>query len=109
MVFSKEQCQVMPYIYYSTAKNPQKGKSGGDDDYTDEWTQLLQKHNSSVSLDEMQKSSFHGGKSKFPIIYCTNNKDISNTDSWDAAILRKVGRSTFEVLDQTLTNKVGWG
>ena len=54
----------------------------------------------------MLKSSLHGEKSKLPIIYCINNKDINNPDSWDAAILRKVGRSTFEVLDRTLTDKV---
>jgi hypothetical protein len=90
----------------SPAKTPQKGKSGGDDLYIDEWTQLLQNHNNSVILDKMLKSSFHGGKSKSPIIYCINNKDISNPDSWDAAILRKVGRLTFEVLDQTLTDKL---
>jgi hypothetical protein len=90
----------------SHAKTPQKGKSGGDDNYIDEWTQLLQNRNNSVTLDEMMKSSFHGGKSKFPIIYCINNKDINNPDSWDAAILRKVGRSTFEILDRILTDKV---
>ncbi len=83
----------------SPAKTPQKGKSGGDDLYIDEWTQLLQYRNNPVTLDKMLKSSFHGGKFKFPIIYCINNKDISNPDSWDTAILRKVGRSTFEVLD----------
>ncbi len=83
----------------SPAKTPQKGKSGGDDLYIDEWTQLLQNRNNPVNLEEMLKYSFYGGKSKFPIIYCINNKDISNPDSWDAAILRKVGRLTFEILD----------
>ena len=81
-------------------------KSGGDDDYEDEWTQLFHKRNHAVTLEEMQKSSFDGGKALFPIIYCTNNKDISNLDVWEPAILRKIGRSSYEVLDRTLTDRV---
>ncbi len=81
-------------------------KSGGDNDYEDEWTQLFHKRNHAVTLDEMQKASFYGGKALFPIIYCTNNQEINNLDVWEHAILRKVGRSTYEVLDRTLSDKV---
>ena len=46
----------------STAPTPCKGsKSGGDDDYVDEWTKLVQHCNHPVTLEEMQKSSFYLG------------------------------------------------
>ncbi len=43
---------------------------------------------------------------KFPILHCTNNKDILNNDDWEQGILRKVGKVTYELHDTTLTEKV---
>ena len=35
----------------------------------------------------------------FPIIYCTNNKDINDIKNWAPCILRKLRSEQYEVLD----------
>ncbi len=37
--------------------------------------------------------------SVFPIIYCFNNKDISDDSNWAPCILRKIRKEQYEVLD----------
>jgi hypothetical protein len=51
--------------------------------------------------------------SVFPIIYCTNNKDIFDDLNWAPCILRKVHKDQYKVLDQHEMDKVDkdldWG
>jgi len=49
-----------------------------------------------VSLLEIQKVMLHA---MFPIIYNTNNKDITDNDNWAPCILIKVRKDQYEVLD----------
>ena len=50
----------------------------------------------------------------FPIIYCFNNKDISDNSNWVPCILRKIRKEQYEVLDvydETLKGQIDldWG
>jgi hypothetical protein len=49
----------------------------------------------------------------FPIIYCTNNKDIFDDSNWAPCILRKVCKEQYKVLDRHEMDKVDedldWG
>jgi hypothetical protein len=49
-----------------------------------------------VSLLEIQKATL---RAMFPIIYNTNNKDITDDDNWAPCILIKVRKDQYEVLD----------
>jgi len=49
-----------------------------------------------VSLPEIQKSKL---RTMFPIIYNTNNKDITGDNNWAPCILIKVRKNQYEVLD----------
>ena len=44
--------------------------------------------------------------SVFPIIYCTNNKDIFDDSNWAPCILRKVCKEQYKVLDWHEMDKV---
>ncbi len=44
--------------------------------------------------------------SVFPIIYNTNNKDISDIANWAPCILRKVRKEQFEILDWNEQDKL---
>jgi hypothetical protein len=49
----------------------------------------------------------------FPIIQCTNNKDITKTDNWQPCIWNKVRKATYEVLDihkdEKVEDNLDWG
>jgi hypothetical protein len=51
--------------------------------------------------------------SVFPIIYCTNNRDIFDDSNWAPCILRKVRKIQYKVLDRHEMDKVDedldWG
>jgi hypothetical protein len=50
--------------------------------------------------------------SVFPIIYCTNNKNITHDSNWAPCILRKVRKEEYEVLDRQEQDKIedlDWG
>ena len=49
---------------------------------------------------ELEEIAHARVNSVFPIIYCTNNKDINDIANWAPCILRKVRKEQYEVLDQ---------
>jgi hypothetical protein len=49
-----------------------------------------------VTLPEIQKAKL---RAMFPIVYNTNNKDITDDDNWAPCILIKVRKEQYEVLD----------
>jgi len=49
---------------------------------------------------ELEERAHARVNSVFPIIYCTNNKDINDIANWAPCILRKVRKEQYEVLDQ---------
>ena len=84
--------------------SPSGGKSAGD--YTQSyicWLEWIDEHDNSVELEEMLHARVN---SVFPIIYCTNNKDIFDDSNWAPCILRKVRQEQYEVLDQHEMDKV---
>ena len=62
----------------SPATTPQIGsKSGRDDDYKDEWTQLFHKRNHPVTREEMQKSSFMKASCNFQSFIAQTTKILA--------------------------------
>ena len=74
-----------------------------DGKMTNRWLELYEKHDSPVSIQDIQKAN---DRSMLPIIYCTNNKDISDDGNWAPGILSKVSKNQFEVLDTDGDTKV---
>ena len=74
-----------------------------DGKITNRWLELYEKHDRPVSIQDIQKAN---DRSMFPIIYCTNNKDINDDGNWAPGILSKVSKSQFEVLDVNGDTKV---
>ncbi len=91
--------------------SPSGGKSAGD--YTQPyicWIELIDESDNPVKLEEMLHAKVN---SVFPIIYCTNNKNIFDDSNWAPCILRNVRKEQYEVLDWHETDKVDedldWG
>ncbi len=73
------------------------------------WLKLIDERADPVNLNEMSCARVN---SVFPIIYCTNNKNITNDSNWAPCILRKVRKEEYEVLDRQEQDKIedlDWG
>ncbi len=73
------------------------------------WLELIDEHADPVNLNEMSRARVN---SVFPIIYCTNNKNITDDSNWAPCILRKVLKKEYEVLDGQEQDKIedlDWG
>ncbi len=106
-VVQKQHEEVLPIDLTS----PSGGKSTGD--YTQLYIrclELIDERDNPVELEEMLHARVNA---VFPIIYCTNNKDIFDDSNWAPCILRKVRKDQYEVLDWHETDKVDkdldWG
>jgi hypothetical protein len=95
----------------STVASP-KGKTSGliAADYRAHWLGLIRMREIPLELDEIASARVN---SVFPIIYCTNNKDIHDFANWSPCILRKVRKEQYEVLDDQerdkLEDDLNWG
>jgi hypothetical protein len=58
------------------------------------WLELNDEPADPVDLGGMSRARIN---SVFPIIYCTNNKNITNDSNWAPCILRKVRKEEYEV------------
>jgi hypothetical protein len=67
------------------------------------WLELIDERADPVDLDEMSRARVN---SVFPIIYCTNNKNITDDSNWAPCILRKVRKEEYEVLDRQEQDKI---
>ncbi len=91
--------------------SPSEGKVAGEDTspYVC-WLELIEERDDPVDLDEISHAHVN---SVFPIIYCTNNKNIMNDANWAPCILRKVRKEQYEVLDRQKQDKIDkdldWG
>jgi hypothetical protein len=91
--------------------SPSEGKEAGEDTspYVC-WLELIEGHEHPVDLDEMSHACVN---SIFPIIYCTNNKNIMDDANWAPCILWKVRKEQYEVLDMQEQSKIDedldWG
>jgi hypothetical protein len=107
VVVQKQNEEVLP----NDLTSPSGGKSAGD--YTQPyicWLELIDENDNPVELEEMLHARVN---SVFPIIYCTNNKDIFDDSNWAPCILRKVCKEQYKVLDWHEMDKVDkdhdWG
>jgi hypothetical protein len=76
-----------------------QSKSGDGNNISNRWLELYNERDGPdrpVSLLEIQKATL---RAMFPIIYCINNKDITDDDNWAPCILIKVRKDQYEVLD----------
>jgi hypothetical protein len=92
-VVQKQNEEVVPIDLTS----PSGGKSAVD--YTQpsiRWLELIDERDNPVELEEMLHARVN---SVFPIIYCTNNKDVLADSNWAPCILRKVCKEQYKVLD----------
>jgi hypothetical protein len=78
------------------------GKSGGVDDVTSPWEDLLE-GSRDTALSQLATARIG---TCFAIMHCINNSDIMNPSNFEPAILKKVGKHTFEVLDVHQRDKV---
>jgi hypothetical protein len=78
------------------------GKSGGVDDVTSPWEDLLE-GSRDTALSQLAAARIG---TCFAIMHCINNSDIMNLRNFEPAILKKVGKHTFEVLDVHQRDKV---
>jgi hypothetical protein len=72
---------------------------GEDTNISNRWLELYKERDGPdrpVSLPEIQKAK---RRAMFPIIYCINNKDITDDDNWAPCILNKVRKDQYEVMD----------
>ena len=67
------------------------------------WLELTNERTGPITLDEMRCAPIN---SVFPIIYNTNNKDITDINNWAPCILRKIRKQQFEILDHNEQDKV---
>ncbi len=79
------------------------GKTGGaDGDVTSPWKDLLE-GSRDTALSQLAVARIG---TCFAIMRCINNSDIMNPSNFEPAILQKVGKHTFEVLDIHQQDKV---
>jgi hypothetical protein len=69
------------------------------------WLELINDCNKPVALVEITHARV--GTVLPIIIYCTNNKDITDNANWAPCILRKVRKEQFEILDTNEVDKIG--
>ena len=89
----------------SPVDSPSTGKTSGltVDDYRAHWLGLIQCRDIILDIDEIANARIN---SVFPIIYCTNNKDITDMANWSPCILRKIRKDQYEVLDDQERDKL---
>jgi hypothetical protein len=98
-------------LSHNEISSPSEGKQAGEDTspYVC-WLELIEEHDDPVDLGEMSHERVN---SVFPIIYCTNNKNITDDANWAPCILRKVRKEQYEVLDRQEQDKIDkdldWG
>jgi hypothetical protein len=76
-----------------------QSKSAEGTNISNRWMELYNERDGPdrpVSLPEIQQAKL---RAMFPIIYNTNNKDITDDDNWAPCILFKVRKDQYEVLD----------
>ncbi len=78
------------------------GKSGGVNNVTSPWEDLLE-GSRDTALSQLAAARLG---TCFAITRCINNSDIMNPSNFEPAILKKVGKHTFEVLDVHPRDKV---
>ena len=91
--------------------SPSEGKRRDDREVpSTRWLEMMHNHVNRVELEEIAHLRVN---SVFPIIYCTNNKNINDIANWAPCILRKVRKEQYEVLDQheqdQLKEDLPWG
>jgi hypothetical protein len=80
---------------------PNKGKTG---DNTNRWLELIEERGDNrLQLEEIVRARVN---TVFPIIYCTNNKDIHDIANWAPCIMRKVRSEQYELLALNEHDKV---
>ncbi len=87
---------------------PTKGKgvplkTSGDDPTYNHWIDLIGEHAGPITLTEVTRAQENA---IFPIIYCINNKDVSNDDNWAPCILRKIRKEQYKVQDTMSTTSL---
>jgi len=67
------------------------------------WLELIDERNEPVAVAEITRARVG---TVLPIIYCTNNKDITDDANWAPCILRKIRKEQFEILDTNEVDKI---
>ena len=58
------------------------------------WLRLYQERGGDIELDDLRSARIG---TEFPILYCTNNKDINDDANFDPVILKKTGERNFDL------------
>jgi hypothetical protein len=97
-VLLTETREVLPVNSPVSITSPSKGtgKTTGDIPPYVYWLDLIDQQQHLVQLQHMSSATLN---SVFPIMYCFNNKDISDDSNWAPCILRKIRKEQYEVLD----------
>jgi hypothetical protein len=78
--------------------SPSEGKNRDEREVpSTRWLEMMDNCDNRLELEVIAHARVN---SVFPIIYCTNNKDINDIANWASCILRKVRKEQYEVLDQ---------
>ena len=81
-----------------------KGKIGEDRENPSScWLDMIKECEDHLELEEIARARIN---TVFPIIYCTNNKDINDIKNWAPCILRKVRSEQYEMLNQNEHDKL---
>jgi hypothetical protein len=83
----------------TTNESARRSKTCEGTNVSNRWLELYKERDGPdrpVSLPEIQQAKL---RTMFPIIYCINNKDITDDDNWAPCILIKVRKDQYEVLD----------
>ena len=105
---------MMEAVIPSTAQNnttvPSCGGLKNTDEVYNRWLELIDERDGVVELEEIKRARV---KAVFPIIYCINNKDITDNANFVPCILHKVRKEQYELLnaneDHKLDNDIDWG
>jgi hypothetical protein len=93
-----------------TIKDTSSGGLKGSDVVYNRWLELIDEHEGVVELEELKQARI---SAVFPIIYCINNKDITDDANFVPCILHKVQKEQYELLNANEDHKVDddmdWG
>ncbi len=75
---------IVPSSSLSPSFSPTKGKGVPSKSFSDKstynhWIELINERNGPITLTEVRGAKVN---SVFPIMYCINNKDVTNDDNW---------------------------
>jgi hypothetical protein len=91
---------VLPENSLNASPSPGKGqcvlKSTGNDPPYNHWLDLINECNGPVEISEVSRARVN---KVFPIVYCTNTKNIDDEDNWAPCILSKIQKDQYQVLD----------